>query len=164
MNRFDVNKIYKEAKQDSSLFGSVDIERLLEVAEDERNDYLEDKTMKDIVDEVFDVISALPISKHQIKELCDKLTEYRYVDRICDLHKGKHVRWIRKLNTKTQNDYKLTNGAVPVDVKFTDLGTNILCRNYVNRFIEYKFDDCLTFQKLSPDEELILMAYQHIKP
>jgi len=161
MNQQDLNKIYNDAKQDTSLFANIDIERLLEVAEDERNDYLENKSMKDIVDEVFDTINTLSITKAQTKELCDKLTEYRYVDRICDLHKGKHVRWIR-IQGKTTG-YSLTNGAVVADIKFTDLGTNVLCRNYLNRFIEYKFDDCLTFQKLSSDEELILMAYHYIK-
>ena len=161
MNQQDLNKIYNDAKQDASLFADIDIERLLEVAEDERNDYLENKSMKDIVDEVFDTINTLSITKTQTKELCEKLTEYRYVDRICDLHKGKHVRWIR-IQGKTSG-YSLTNGAVVADIKFTDLGTNVLCRNYLNRFIEYKFDDCLTFQKLSADEELILMAYHYVK-
>jgi hypothetical protein len=159
MNQEDIKKIYNDAKQDPSLLANVDIDRLLEIANDDRNDYLENKSMKDIVDEVFDTISSLSLSKMQIKELCEKLTEYRYVDRICDLHKGKHIRWIRIKNT---NEYRLTNGAVVVDIKFTDLGTNILCRNYLNRFIEFKFDDCLTFQKLSSDEELILMAYHYI--
>jgi hypothetical protein len=160
MNQEDIKKIYNDAKQDPSLFANVDIDRLLEIANDDRNDYLENKSMKDIVDEVFDTINSLSLSKMQTKELCEKLTEYRYVDRICDLHKGKHIRWIRiKGNT---NEYKLTNGAVVADIKFTDLGTNILCRNYLNRFIEFKFDDCLTFQKLSSDEELILMAYHYI--
>jgi hypothetical protein len=31
----------------------------------------------------------------------------------------------------------------------------------MNRFIQYKFDDCITFQKLSTEEQLIMMAYEH---
>ena len=160
MDKGDFNKIFEEAKQDSTLFANIDVEKLLEIVKDEKNDYLENKTMKNIVDEVYDTVNTLPISKTKIKGICNKLSEYRYVDRICDLHKGKHVRWIRIKNN--YKEHSLTNGGIVVDVKFTDLGTNILCRNYLNRFIEYKFDDCLTFQKLSPDEELILMSYYYV--
>jgi hypothetical protein len=35
--------------------------------------------------------------------------------------------------------------------------------NSQQRFIQYKFDDCLTFQKLSSEEQLILMAYEHLE-
>ena len=30
----------------------------------------------------------------------------------------------------------------------------------MNRFIQYKFDDCITFQKLTEIEQLIIMAYE----
>jgi hypothetical protein len=33
----------------------------------------------------------------------------------------------------------------------------------MNRFIQYRFDECLTFQKLSSEEELLLMAYEHLQ-
>ena len=40
-------------------------------------------------------------------------------------------------------------------VKFLDNGTHILCKNGF-RFIQYKFDECITFQKLTNDEVMIL--------
>ena len=58
-------------------------------------------------------------------------------------------------------DYNLTNGGIVVDINFTKEHTLIVCRNYRNYFIKYKFDDCITFQKLSTEEQLILMAYDY---
>jgi len=84
------------------------------------------------------------------------LTGYRYVENLYELHKGKHIRWIREANKK------LTNGAIIMDVKFTDKGTNILCRNSQFRLFQVKFDECIIFQKLSTGEQLILMAYEHV--
>ena len=69
------------------------------------------------------------------------------MEKVYHVHKGKHIRWLR-------ND-KLTNGGIVVDVKFLENGTQILCKNR-QRFIQYKFDDCITFQKLTMDELLIL--------
>jgi hypothetical protein len=162
--KINLQEIITKAKKEASLFSTLDVDKLLEVAEDEKNDYLENKTMKDIVNDVYQALDTLPFNKTKIQEIQKKLSEYRYVERICDLHKGKHIRWIRIDGFKTRPaEYYLTNGAVVVDIIFTDTGTNVMCRNYVNTFIQIKFDDCLIFQKLSTDEELILMAYELIK-
>ena len=66
------------------------------------------------------------------------------------------VRW---LNLDKKN---LTNGGIVVDIKFLKDGTQILCMNTQKRFIQYKFDNCYTFQKMTPEEQLILMAYENI--
>jgi hypothetical protein len=86
------------------------------------------------------------------------LIGYRYVDEIRYLHKGKHIRWIRQ-NNKIPS---LTNGGIVVNIKFLDNGIHIVCKNSQNRFIQYKFDDCITFQRLSVEEQLLLMAYENI--
>jgi len=56
----------------------------------------------------------------------------------------------------------ITNGGIVVDVKFLDNGTHILCKNGP-RFIQYKFDDCITFQKLSADEQMVLSCYDFLR-
>ena len=114
--------------------------------------------MDTISQEIFESINNLGITKEKQTEICEKLLEYRYVDELFELHRGKYVRWIRKTNPEI-----LTNGGIVVDVKFLDNGINILVKNSsISRFIQYKFDDCLSFQKLSQEEQLILMAYEII--
>lgn len=157
MNESEINEIFQNALKDPELFSTIDIENLLDSIENEKNDYLDGKTMTDINKEIYEKIATVNVSVTNKKELCNKLIGYRYVDELHELHKGKHVRWIRLLV-----EPKLTNGGIVTDIKFLDNGTHVLCKNVLGRFIQYKFDDCMTFQKLSVDEQLILMAYEHI--
>ena len=87
------------------------------------------------------------IDRDIVYKYCNSLLNYRLIDHVYHIHKGKHIRRMR--------NNKLTNGGIVVDIKFLDNGTHILCKNK-NRFIQYRFDDCSTFQKLTPDELLIL--------
>lgn len=150
-----INNVYDEAIKDPSLLASLDVEQLLNTLENENNDYLENKTLKGITNEIHDIMQ-LVIKESELQEkICLKLVDYRLVDELHELHKGKHVRWIRR------DTNKLTNGGIVVDIKFLDTGTQVLCKNSMNRFIQYKYDECITFQKLSHTEQLILMAYEH---
>lgn len=150
-----INDVYNEAIKDPSLLASLDVEQLLSTLENENNDYLEDKTLKGITDEIHDIIQSVIEDIELQQKICLKLLDYRLVDELHELHKGKHVRWIRR------DTNKLTNGGIVVDIKFLDTGTQVLCKNSMNRFIQYKYDECITFQKLSHTEQLILMAYEH---
>jgi hypothetical protein len=169
MNGEEINEIFERAKKDPSLFSTMDIENLLETIENEKNDYLENKTMSDIANIIMEQLDELRLGSREVECIYGKLIGYRFVDEIHELHKGKHVRWIRKhginniRSVKGQlGNVKLTNGGIVVDIKFLDTGVQVLCLNSQQRFIQYKFDDCLTFQKLSTEEQLILMAYEHM--
>jgi hypothetical protein len=155
-SELNINEIFENAMKDPTLFSKIDIELLLDSIEKDKNDYLENKTMQDVTEDIFNKIDELDISKAEKQKICNKLIGYRFVDEIHEIHKGKHVRWIR--NT-TQ---KLTNGGIVMDIKFLDNGTQILCMNSIHRFNQYKFDECFTFQKLSVEEQLILMAYDYM--
>lgn len=155
INEININKMFEEAIKDPNLFSTLDIENLLNTLETDKNDYLETKTMQSITDDIYETVSNQIQTLKNVEEVCKKLAGYRYVDEINELHKGKHVRWIR-INGET-----LTNGGIVVDIKFLDNGIQVMCKNSMNRFIQYKFDDCITFQKLTTDEQLILMAYEY---
>lgn len=155
----NLNEIFENAQKDPTLFSTLDITTLLSVIENDKNDYLENKTMKNITEEIYNKISKICLPDDR-EPMCNKLIGYRYVDEIHELHKGKHVRWIRMTNHDNM-PARLTNGGIVVDIKFLDNGTHILCKNSRHQFIQYKFDDCYTFQKLSVEEQLILMAYDY---
>jgi len=162
MSEININEIFENAMKDPELFSTLDIEKLLENIENEKNNYLDGKTMLSINNEIYEKINQLESCDHH--EICNKLIGYRYVDELHELHKGKHVRWIRLCKDSAQiGDIKLTNGGIVTDIKFMNNGTHVLCMNSMRRFIQYKFDECLTFQKLSVEEQLILMAYEHIE-
>ena len=150
----NVKEIFDSALKDPSLLSTIDIDNLLKSLDNEKSDYLEKKTITSVNKEIFNILQENVFDVEKQKIYCNKLIGYRLVDELHELHKGKHIRWIRN---GTDN---LTNGGIVVDVKFLDTGTHILCKNSMNRFTQYKFDDCITFQKLSEIEQLILMAYE----
>ena len=152
----NINKIFEEAINDPTLLSTIDIEKLLEPLENEKNDYLENKTMEKITKEIYKKINEFDIEKEKKISYCQKLNEYRLVNEICELHKGKHIKWIN-LNNK-----QLIGGGIVVNIKFMDNGTHVLVKNQMNRFIQIKIDDCLIFQKMTMQEQLILMAYEYL--
>jgi hypothetical protein len=158
--KIDINELFTLAMNDPTLFSTLDIERLLESVDNEKNDYLENKNMDDITKEIYEAIDELKLDESIFTNMCKKLIGYRYVDEINELHKGKHIRWIRKNVEKGK--HKLTNGGIVVNIKFMDNGIHIITMNSQNRFHQYKFDECITFQKLSTEEQLILMAYNNL--
>lgn len=157
MADININEIFEQAIADPTLISTIDIDQLLESVEENQNEYLENKSMEEIRQEINQNIYELNVEDEIKLSYSNKLIGYRLVDEIHELHKGKHVRWIRKTNET------LTNGGIVVDIKFTDNGTQILCMGPKNRFIQYKFDECITFQKMSETEQLIIMAYDYAK-
>lgn len=154
--QININQLFEDALKDPSLFSTIDIDNLLSKIETDKHDYLENKTTASITDEIYTLLSEQVPPIENKKEICKRLVGYRYVDEINELHKGKHIRWIRN------GTGKLTNGGIVMDIKFLDNGTHVMCKNAINRFVQYKFDECITFQKLSMEEQLIMMAYEHI--
>jgi hypothetical protein len=153
----NIRQIYDDAVKDPNLFAKIDIDAIIDSLEnDGSTDYLEKETLESIQKTVYDCLR-----EHHVRDTstyCQKLADYRYVEEICHLHKGKNVRWIRK----SLCEKPLTNGGIVVDIKFLDNGMHILTKNNQNRFIQYKFDDCLTFQKMSMGEQLVLMANEYV--
>ena len=132
-------------KEDSS----VDVETLLE--NHKLNSVLTRDLLKDLSEEIVDSMKSIYLPRDVMTEYCSKLVEYRFIDQIFQLQKGKHIRWIRKDFIKPN----LTNGGIVMDIKFTNKGVSILCKSR-DRFLQYNFDDCLTYQKLSPDELMMI--------
>lgn len=149
----EAKEIFEQALKDPELLSSINIDSLLESLEDQRNDYLENKTLKEINKDVFNKVNALHTDIEKKQLICNKLIEYYPIEKIYELHKGKHIRWLR--------NNKLTNGGIIVNIKFTDNGTQILCMNSCKKFIQIKFDECIIFQKLNETEQLIIMAYEY---
>ena len=154
----NIKEIFENAMKDPSLFSTLDIENLLNSVENVKNDYLDNKTLSIVAEDIFNTINTL-ICKSDIKQmLCEKLSGYRLVERIDELHKGKHIRWIR-----ISENPVLTNGGIVTNIEFLDKGIYITSMNAMRRFVKFKMDDCLIFQKMTMEEQLILMAYEHME-
>jgi len=155
----NIQALIASAKLDPSLnFSERDIDRILDSLETAKTDFLEDKTWTDIHRELLLAIRSLSIiDESTVKTLYNKLAGYRYVDEIHCLHRGKYVRWI-SLNEPTM----LSPGGIVAEIKFINSGIHVVCRLYNGKYIQYAFDDCITFQKLNQEEQTILSLYSHI--
>lgn len=103
-----------------------------------------------------DVNERTSACSSKCEHILQKLTGYRYIDELYQLQRGKHIRWIR---LPVSENSALTIGGVVVDIKIMDTGVHILCKNG-SRYIQFKFDECVIYQKLTTDELLILTALQ----
>ena len=144
----EIEEAFREAREDPSLLSTIDIEAVLKKTDDVH--YIEGKTVADLSKEVFDVINPLEISEENKEDICRRLIGYRWVDRLCDLRSGRLVRWVKK--------DRLTNGGLLMNVKIENTGVILLCKNNVGRFFSIKWDDSVVFQKLTMEEQLVLMA------
>jgi hypothetical protein len=85
------------------------------------------------------------------------LKGYRYVDEISDLKTNVYIRWIR-LDTPN----KLTKGAISCSVKITNEGMLVMCKNHYGTFFYINMDDCIIFQKITSEENVLLSAMDFI--
>ena len=136
-----IQDIIDAYKDDPELQNTLEIQELIQ--KNEHISYLQNKTMESFAKEILDLLKEEFDDSDFIKTALYKLKEYRYVENICDLFKGKHVRWIRLENTP-----RLTNGGVVVDIRFGKKGMQILVKSNTNKFMQIGFDDSLFFQKL----------------
>jgi len=168
MQTLSTKEIFQNAKCDPDLASAINIDDLMMAIDNEKNSHLDNKTLANIAEDKYRQLKTMNLGKERTKEMFSKLAEYRLIDEICQLHKGKHVRWIRNIKSSaglTPDSLNLTTGGIVVDIKFLDTGTHIvvLTKNPKCKCIQYNFDDCITFQKLSVDEQLILAAYEFIQ-
>jgi len=157
IDQHHISQIIQHAQNDPTLFSKLDVDALLDSLESPKNDFLENQTIDSVAENVFNSLKRLPIDNSLLSDYCKKLVGYRYVDELHILHKGKYVRWIR-----LEDPGKLAQGGIVVDVKFGDAGVNVMVRTPFGRFLQYRFDQCVTYQKMTEDEQLILMLYERV--
>ena len=88
---------------------------------------------------------------NDVEKVSEKLIGYRYIDEVHEILRGRHVKWVN-ISKSPEN---LKGGGIVLNIKFLDNGVHILC-SQGNRITQYKFDECLTFQKLTEQEQLNL--------
>lgn len=163
MNIAQINKLYKEIAGSAADISEldIDVDDLLKTIENDKNTYLENTNLEKIQYDILNELKLLPnIKPNAIDSIYKRLVHYRFVDELSEIHMGKYVRWIRKESYQKNGAYFLTFGGFVVDIIFTDQGSQINIKTADNRFFKYAFDKCITFQRLSYDEQLILSIYE----
>ena len=137
----------------------MDVDNLLKALNNDQNEYLIHLTTAKIKQMKIEILKELHLSQEDMLEILQKLREYKYVDELSDFRTGAFIRWIPI--TDPENIY-LTGGGIVCDIKITDKGMMVTCKNFARKYYQLKPDECLIFQKLSQQEQVLLAALDHL--
>jgi len=137
----------------------MDVEQLISALDNDNNDSIMNLTTKKILEMNLNILKELHLDDNITLNYLKKLKGYRYVDEISDLKYGSFIRWI----PITDPTYlPLHYSGIICDIKITDNGVLIVCKNFMHRHYTFKMDECLMFQKLSQQEQILLSALDHL--
>ena len=140
--------LIKNVKKDEELKSNLDINSIINETNLETN-------LDTLIQNKIDLLKSLDILSDESANIMEKLECYMYIDDVYKFEKGRYIRWINSNN-------KLMNGAICVDILFTNMGTNILCKNGV-RVFQLKYDTNHFFQLLSEEEQLVLAVNEKLQ-
>ena len=132
---------------------------LLKALDNENNSSVINLNSRKIKSIKNDMLQKLQMSGSMLKNYHTKLSNYRYVDDLEDIQYGCYIRWIPLQNPAV---IKLTNGGTIVDIKILENGIHIVCKNNMNRIFQIKFDECMIFQKLTEQENVIISVLDYL--
>ena len=132
---------------------------LLKALDNENNSSVINLNSRKIKSIKNDMLQKLQMSGSMLKNYHTKLSSYRYVDDLEDVQYGCYIRWIPLQNPTV---IKLTNGGTIVDIKILENGIHIVCKNNMNRIFQIKFDECMLFQKLTEQENVIISVLDYL--
>jgi hypothetical protein len=138
----------------------MDVEELINALDNENNDSIMNLTNKKINEMNLNIIKELHLDREIALNYLKKLKGYRYIDEISDLKYGAFIRWIPIIDPTY---LPLHYSGIICDIKITDNGVLIVCKNFMHRHYTFKMDECLIFQKLSQQEQILLSALDHLE-
>jgi len=115
----------------------------------------------------YNVLTRIGLEEDELESMLLKLSDYRYVEELQDIHHGAFVRYIpltnksRKSN-KQDNEIILKPGGFICDIKILGSGVQLLCRNHFRKMFQLRLDEVLLFQKLTKQEEIILSVFDYL--
>lgn len=137
----------------------LDVDLLMKSLEREENDCLMNLDTATIQQIKNDMLQKLQLPREKLKKMNKVLKQYRFIDEIPDIKYGAYVRWINLTNS----ELKLTTGGIICDIKIVNDDVLIVCRNTMGLFFQFKLNECLAFQKITDQENVLLSALDYLK-
>ena len=133
---------------------------LLKALDNEQNESIMNLTSKKILEMNYNIVKELLLDRETTLGYLKKLKDYRYVDEIDDLKHGSYIKWVPITDPK---NIPLHYSGIICEIKLTDNGVFLVCKNFMHRHYTFKMDECLIFQKLTPQEKVIISALDHLE-
>jgi hypothetical protein len=134
-------------------------ELLTKALENDKNESIINLTTKKIKEMNLNIIKELHLPRDITLNYMKKINGYRYVDELNDIKYGAFIKWIPIVDPKY---LPLNAGGIICDIKITDNGVMIICKNFMHKYFQIKMDECLIFQKLTSQELILLSALDHL--
>lgn len=136
------------------------LKKLSEALDDEANDGIMNLSTRKILEMNLSILKELHLDRETTLEYLKKLKGYRYIDEMKDLKYGAFIRWI---DITDPDNLQLKYCGIICDIKITDNGVLIVCKNFMHRCYSFIMDKCLIFQKLTNQEQVIISALDHLE-
>ena len=136
----------------------MEINKLMFALDNENNESIMNLTSKKILEMNLSIIKQLHLNKKTTIDYLKKIKDYRYVDELDNLKNGSVIKWI----PITEPNNLHINCGIICDIRITDNGVLITCKNFIHKYYTFKMDKCLIFQKLTSQEKIIINALDHL--
>ena len=114
----------------------------------------------------YNVLTRVGLEDDELESMLLKLSDYRYVEELQDIHHGAFVRYIpltkNSSKSKQENEIILKPGGFICDIKILGSGVQLLCRNHFRKMFQLRVDEVMLFQKLTKQEEFILSVFDYL--
>lgn len=134
--------------------------KLSEALDNTQNDSILNLTTLKILELNLSILKELHLDRETTLDYLKKLKGYRYIDEMNELKYGAFIRWIPITDP---DNLHLKYCGIICDIKITDKGVVIVCKNFMHRCYSFRMDNCLIFQKLTSQEQVILSALDHLE-
>lgn len=134
--------------------------KLSEALDNTQNESILNLTSLKILELNLSILKELHLDRETTLDYLKKLKGYRYIDEMNELKYGSYIRWIPITDP---DNLHLKYCGIICDIKITDKGVVIVCKNFMHRCYSFRMDNCLIFQKLTSQEQVILSALDHLE-
>jgi hypothetical protein len=135
-------------------------ELLLKALENDDNESLMNLTNKKIKEINISILKELQLPQDVMRDYIKKLNGYRYIDEVKDIKYGGFIKWIP---IQDPSYLPLNSGGIISEIKITNDGLILVYKNFMHKYYQIKMDECLIFQKLSNQEQVLLSALDHLE-
>ena len=128
----------------------VTIEEIIQELDDKNLLYLSSSKIKELKN---NILQKMYLTRNELLHYHKVLKDYRFVDELDEIQIGKYVRWF---NLANKESISLTNGGIVIDIKDGKEDILIVCKNNRNRIYTFRLNQCIVFQKLSTQEQILI--------
>lgn len=159
-------------------FDDINVDELLKSIESDKLLSISKLTYDKINTIKYNVLMRIGLEDDELESMLLKLSDYRYVEELQDIHHGAFIRYIPLVDTsknkskkcnsdddnheKKDNEVILKQGGFICDIKILSSGVQLLCRSHFRKMFQLRLDEVLLFQKLTKQEEVILSVFDYL--